>query len=392
MKWVSAVSERGESQGALDEVIELLQVGLGGLSPKLLVVFFSPQHSNLIEPLKEAFPAATLIGCSAHGVAGGGVEIEESVALSVTAAVLPDVEIKAFHLTMDKLPAPGADVRAWRNLLGVEPEHQPAFVLLPDPFTFDPRPMMAALDAAFPAAPKIGGLASGAQRPGAGRLLLNGNTYRSGLVGMALYGDVQMDTVVAQGCRPVGLPMVITRCDRNLIYALNGQPVITALESLLSGLTDEERHLFRLSPMVGLAMDPDKATPRPGEYLIRNIQGIARTNQAMAIGAIPRRGQLIHFHVRDAETSAQDLTDLLHRYRRQPGWEMPAGGLMFACLGRGVGLYGQRHHDTRLLHKALGAVPLGGFFCNGELGPVHGKTWLHGYTSAVGLFRARGWS
>ena len=90
----------------------------------------------------------------------------------------------------------------------------------------------------------------------------------------------------------------------------------------------------------------------------------------------------------DAATSRDDLEALLGRYagERRPG--APAGALLFSCLGRGAYLYGRPDHDTEAFHRHLGEVPLGGFFCNGEIGPVRGTTFLHGYTSAFALFRS----
>ena len=82
---------------------------------------------------------------------------------------------------------------------------------------------------------------------------------------------------------------------------------------------------------------------------------------------------------------------MLGGYRTAHG-EQPvaAGSLLFSCLGRGVHLYGRADHDTDVARRHLGDVPLGGFFCNGEIGPIQGTTFLHGYTSAFGLFRPRG--
>jgi small ligand-binding sensory domain FIST len=97
---------------------------------------------------------------------------------------------------------------------------------------------------------------------------------------------------------------------------------------------------------------------------------------------------VVQFHLRDAATSAHDLEAVLARYQEGPP-RRPAGSLLFSCLGRGEHLYGRPDHDTAAFQRRLGPVPLGGFFCNGEIGPVHGSTFLHGYTSAFGLFRKR---
>ena len=392
MKWFSEVSTGSD---ALEACIDQVSVQVG--EPTLLVAFVSPELANQApDRLVKAFPSATILGCSAAGVIGGGREVEDGPVVSLTAASLPDVAVAPFHMTMGRLPSLDSPPEAWHALIGVEPEVQPIFLLLPDPFTFEPRVLTAGLDDAYPDAPKIGGLSSGGRRPGESLLMLGSpgrvTCHRAGAVGVALYGDVAMDTVVAQGCRPVGAPMIITRSARNHIKELDGRPVIDTLESLFMSLSDHDQQLFRRSPMLGLAMEGERRPLRQGDFLIRNIQGISRRSGAMAIGAVAADGMVVQFHIRDADTSTRDLTELLSRHRRRPDFETPAGGLLFSCLGRGENLYGTTGQDSAIITDGLGPVPLGGFFCSGEIGPVHGRTFLHGYTSALGLFRPRGWS
>lgn len=392
MQWISEIAT---GAGALEACVERISSTLA--RPSILAAFVSSDLAGrATSVLAEAFPESTVVGCSAAGVVGGGREVEDGSVVSLTAAALPDVVAVPFHMTMGRLPSPNAPPEAWHALLGVEPEVQPSFLLLPDPFTFESRVLTAGMDDAYPDAPKIGGLASGGRRAGESLLLSGGpgalRSHRAGVVGMALYGDIVMDTVVAQGCRPVGAPMIITRCERTHIQELDGRPVIDTLESLFMSLSDHDQQLFRRSPMLGLAMEGERRPLRPGDFLIRNIQGISRRTNAMAISAMAAPGMVVQFHVRDAETSARDLTELLARHMRRPGVEPPAGGLLFSCLGRGERFYGTTGHDSAIIDQALGPVPTGGFFCNGEIGPVHGRTFLHGYTSALGLFRNRGWS
>ncbi len=392
LQWFSEVST---GSGALDSCIGRIAERLP--DPTLLLVFVSPELAGRASKrLSEAFPGAWVLGCSAAGVIGGGREIEEGPMVALTAAHLPDVAVAPFHLTMGRLPSPDSPPPAWHALLDVEPEVQPIFLLLPDPFTFEPRVLTAGLDDAYPDAPKLGGLASGGRRPGESLLLLGApgrvTAHRAGAVGMALYGDIAVDTVVAQGCRPVGAPMVITRCTRNHIQELDGRPVIATLESLFMSLSDHDQQLFRRSPLLGRAMEGERRPLRQGDFLIRNIQGISRRTGAMAISAMAAEGMVVQFHIRDTQTSARDLTELLQRHRRRSDFEPPSGGLLFSCLGRGERFYGTTGHDTRIIADSIGRVPIGGFFCSGEIGPIHGRTFLHGYTSSLGLFRRRGWS
>ena len=145
----------------------------------------------------------------------------------------------------------------------------------------------------------------------------------------------------------------------------------------------------RVSLFVGIVMRDNQLEYGRGDFLIRNIIGADRETGRLAVGALLREGMVVQFHLRDAATSAEDLRSLLSRYERGSRDSRPEGSVLFSCLGRGAALYGEPDHDMTEFHRQLGDIPLGGFFCNGEIGPVHGTTFLHGYTSSFGLFRSR---
>jgi len=346
---------------------------------------------EVTENLLESFPDAVLIGCTGGGIIGSYTELEDSPALSITAAILPDVETVPFHVDSTDLDNLSANPERWHDLLGLHPDQQPCFVLLPEPFSCPTQDLTTSLDEAFPGCPKVGGMASGANQPGENALFLHDACLFEGAVGVALWGDVQMDTVVAQGCRPVGKPMYISRCEQNVLIELDGGPALTALDSVYQELSELEQALFSQSPHIGVAIDGEQTNPGWGDFLIRNIIGIDRQHKVVAVGALLEKGQKVQFHIRDASSSAEDINRLLQRYASTPRPTEPSGALLFSCLGRGQRFYGIPNHDSGVFRSALGDLALGGFFCNGEIGPVHGRTQLHGYTSSFGLFRARGW-
>ena len=392
MKWASAVSDDDSLERALRRVASVVRAGLEGCRPDLVVAFVSAHHAAHFERvprlLAEELPGGLLLGCSAGGVIGGGREIEQRPGVSLSAAFLPGVTITPLRLDNDALPSPHASAAAWARLLGVDASQAPQFVLLPDPFTFDAESLIRGLDRAYPGNTTVGGIASGGREPGANALFLGERTHRSGLVGVALRGNLIVDTIVAQGCRPVGEPMFVTGCERNVVRALDGRPPLAVLQALHDRLDPRDRQLARHSLFLGIVMKEDRQEYRQGDFLIRNLIGIDQASGALAIGALIDHGAVVQFHLRDAETSAQDLETLLTRHR-QAEPTTPHGSLLFSCLGRGQFLYGRPDHDSELFRRHLGDVPLGGFFCNGEIGPVHGSTFLHGYTSAFGLFRSR---
>ncbi len=393
MKWASAITEQTSLEGAIEECASQIQSQLGNEAPDLAVTFVSPHYEpdygRVIELVRQGLGPATLLGCSGGGIIGNGLEVEQRPALSITAARLPGVEIEGFHLEAGSLPDLDAAPDAWHDLVHVTPDQDPQFVMLADPFSFPVPNLLMGLDYAFQGAAKIGGLASGAQQQGGNALFLGDQMHRSGAVGVALRGNIMVDTVVAQGCRPVGQPMRVTKCARNVLAELDGEPPMGVLRDLFQKSDDRDRQLMRTSLFLGVVMDEFIDDPKQGDFLIRNVAGMDERSGVLAIGEMLKEGQLVQFHLRDAQTSAEDLVEALDRYNVDNRENSAQGALLFSCLGRGQYLYGRPNHDTDIFQEKLGSVPLGGFFCNGEIGPVSGTTFLHGYTSSFGIFRAK---
>lgn len=391
MEWASSVSERPDLASAVSEAAAALRAELGGAAPDLVLAFVSEEHapdySALPRRLGVEFPGALALGCSAHSVIGAGRELEEGPGLALAGASLPGVSLHPFHLDPRDV-ATLADVPDhWRTLIGVEPPDVPHFLLLGDPTSGDAQTLVASLDETFPASVKVGGLASGGAEPGENALFLGDEVHRSGFVGLALAGDVSCDAVVAQGCRPVGHPMFVTHCRGNVLHEVDGRPPLEILNELFAQASADDQELFRSSLFLGIEMRSDQTEYRQGDFLVRNLLGGDPDSGALSIAAPLHDTQVVQFHLRDGRTAALDLEQ---RLAQVPSRGVPASGaLLFSCLGRGRGLYGVPDHDSRLFREQLGAVPLAGFFCNGEIGPVQQRTFLHGYTSAFAIFRPR---
>jgi small ligand-binding sensory domain FIST len=392
MKWASAAADDAKLETAIERAASAVRAELGGCKPDLRIAFVSSHHGEHMTRVPalvaRALPGGLLIGCSAGGVIGGGHEIEQRPGVSLTAAYLPGVALRPLRLTNDALPDPTADAALWRDAIGADARETSAFLLLPEPFSFDAESCVRGLDLAYPGALTIGGVASGGRQPGANALFLGDQCFRNGAVGVSLSGNVAIDTVVAQGCRPIGDPMFVTSCERNVIRALDGRAPLEVLQELHDRLDERDRYLARHSLFLGIVMKEDRVEYRQGDFLIRNLIGVDAESGALAVGALLDENAVVQFHLRDARTSAQDLEEMLRRYRAG-GAPATQGALLFSCLGRGQFLYGEADHDTGAFRSHIGDVPLGGFFCNGEIGPVHGATFLHGYTSAFALFRGR---
>lgn len=396
MHWANAISTRASLEAAIAEVTDALESRIE--RPDLGLVFisaaFASELSRLLPLLQEKLAIPNLVGCSGGGVVGmqgqAPVEIEREAALSLTLASLPDVEIHTFHVSQQALPDLDSPPESWIDLVGVAPRDNPQFILIADSMSAGVNDLLQGLDFAYPQSPKVGGLASLDSFSRGGSLFINRNRYEDGCIGLALSGNVALDTIVAQGCRPIGAPYWVAEAERNVLLKLEeadgdveGSP-LDILQNLLETLNDAERQLAQHSLFIGIAQDSFKSSLEPGDFLIRNLLGVDPKTGAIAVGDRLRVGQRVQFHLRDAASAAEDLENLLTHYQQST---TPAGALMFACVGRGKGLYQEPNFDSRLFSRYLKQVPLSGFFCNGEIGPIGGATFLHGYTSVFGICR-----
>ncbi|MDX2244281.1 MAG: FIST C-terminal domain-containing protein [Leptolyngbyaceae cyanobacterium bins.302] len=415
MKWVSVLSTRPSLESAIVEVVERAQAALQhpvSLGFLFISSAFASEYSRLMPLLQAQLPDIPIIGCGGSGVVGVGQydrprEIEGEPALCLTLAHLPGVQVTTFHLSSETLPDLDSPPGAWVDLVGVSPAICPQFVILADAGFDRINDLLQGLDFAYSSSTKVGGLATGGFGGSGGSLFCDYQLHRGGLVGVALSGDIRLDAIVAQGCRPIGQPYVVSEGERNIVLALQSQAgagmessgggalvsqkgtPLEMLQDLIQELSEEDRLLAQHSLYVGVAQSEFKENLEQGDFLIRQLIGVDPRVGAIAIGDRIRPGQRIQFHLRDAKASADDLETLLSRYRlSNPGNTSSAiGALMFVCVGRGEGLYGQSNFDSELFSRYLPNTPLSGFFCGGEIGPVGGNTFLHGFTSVLGIFR-----
>lgn len=393
MRWASAVDTDASLPLAAQRAAAKIFAGLGKQEPDLLIVFVSSQHAAQFEELsgllRREFDGSFLFGCCATGVIGGGREVEDRPALSLTGATLPGVRMKGVHLDAAQVPPVYAEPRVWEDTLHLTANQQPSFLILADPFSFEAEALVRGLDRVYPSAAKVGGLASGARQVGGTVLYLGNEVYRSGAIALALTGNVQIDAIVAQGCRPIGDPLFVTVSHENLIRELDGHPPRDVLASLFEQLPAADRELFSQSLFLGMAMRADANQFMPGDFLIRNILGMDPQSGALWVNAHIPANSVVQFHLRDAAASAFDLERALRNYRLTTLSAAAGGALLFSCAGRGIGLYGQSDHDTNAFRRLVADVPVGGFFCDGEIGPVQNSTYLHGYTSSFAVFSER---
>ncbi|MDX1965110.1 MAG: FIST N-terminal domain-containing protein [Pirellulales bacterium] len=355
----------------------------------LAMVFATPEYlpflARVSGEFRRAFPQAVLLGCTAESLVATGKEIESGPALAAWVACLPATRVIPVHWQFTATPD-------GPRLTAQPPDWLPAqqdggqLLILGEPYSFPADYLLEHLQKEAPRLPVHGGMASGGQGPGQNRLLFQDEILPSGAVGVWLAGGVRIRSVVSQGCRPIGRPWIITKAERNVIFELGGRPAMLQLREIFESLPEADRELLRSGLHVGLAMSEYRDEFRRGDFLVRGVVGADPKSGMIAIGDDARVGQTMQFHVRDAETASEDLRELLRPIALSAGRN--AGALLFTCNGRGQRLFAEPHHDAQALARQWGELPLAGFFAAGEIGPVCGGNYLHGYTASAVLFEA----
>lgn len=377
-----------ELDEALESVFDQVESGLGSTPADFAILFTTETYIDscfeISRRIRDRIAPRALIGCTGGGIIGSGEEYEDQPAISLLVGSLPGVTIQPFYLDQSDIESMLLEDDD-SNPFNIPAGEKPTFILLPDPFSVRILELLSFLDRAYPDSVKIGGMASAGFQPGANRIYMNGQTYHSGLVGVAMWGEVDVIPLVSQGCRPIGSPFLVTSAEENIIQRLGQQSALEAVQGLLEDLAESDRRLAQRALLVGVVIDEYKTDFKRGDFLIRNLIGADPSTGAVVLNDQINVGQTLQFQVRDARTAEEDLTCLLESARRDFGGRTPAACTVFSCNGRGLRLYSERNRDISLVHRGVGEIPGAGFFCAGEIGPIGGKSFVHGFTSSIGF-------
>lgn len=389
MRFASSVTSQAVAADAVQELVAPIDrrvtPGMVDLVMLFCTLHYDREIETILRSLQETFPQAVIMGCSACGAIGEAREIEAGPGMAMIACSMPDAAIYPFHLTQRDLAASRTH-HDWERRVGVSPEGCKAFLAWADPFRLQVMAFVDQVNQFYPGAPLIGGVASAGRKPDQNLLIHKGEIVREGVVGVALSGDLEVGTVVSQGCRPIGRPFVVTRGSKNIITELGGHAPLSQLDAVLKQLPPEDFELAKQFLLMGRVIDEHRSDFSRGDFLIHSITGADRETGALAIAGPVRVGSTVQFHIRDAATADEDLRIALTPHI---GTEV-AGALLCSCNGRGTQMWASPNHDIGTLHDMLGEVPTAGLFCAGEFGPVARRNFIHGFTASIALFRPTG--
>jgi small ligand-binding sensory domain FIST len=360
-----------------------VSLGLVFMTPK-----FFPQARQILEILRVHARIPLLAGCSSTALVVGGEEIEDNAGIALALYALPGAELQGFYFAQSQVEeANGATY--WHLETGVEPEHTNGWLTFIDPFHLDSESWLRGWNEAYQNLPVYGGLASGVFAEQSTQVYLNGEVYEEGGVAISIGGAVKIAGVISQGCTPIGDTWTLTRVEQNLIHRIANRPAYEVLSETVGKMPPEEQRKVRGNLFIGLVVNEYLEDFHRGDFLVRNLIGGDPQTGVLAVGAMPRAGQTMQFQRRDADAATEDMNELLARTHIQLGGATVYGGCLCCCNGRGKHLFGRSGHDARMVQKQFGEIGLAGFFCNGEIGPVGEKNFLHGYTASLALFVKR---
>ena len=357
-----------------------VSLGLVFMTPR----FFS-QAKQVLEILQVHARIPVLLGCSSGGLIAGNEEIEKNAGIALALYSLPGANLKGVHFKQEQVEeasGPGY----WHMETGLNAEQTSGWLAFVDPYNIDSEGWLRSWSEAYAPAPVLGGLASGDFNDRVTQVYLNGDVFEEGGVALSVGGEVRLASVLSQGCTPIGDTWTLTRVNQNVIQQIGNRPAYKVLEETVRGLSVADQKKAQGNLLIGLVVNEYLEDFHRGDFLIRNLLGADPNSGAIAIGALPRLGQTIQFQRRDADAANEDMVELLGRAGKSFEGKRVYGACLCSCNGRGKGLFKKPNHDAATVQKHLGPMGLAGFFCNGEIGPIGEKNFLHGFTASLAVF------
>jgi len=379
----------GFDESKLQAWAEETRAALSAAQVSLGLVFMTPRffpHAALVlEILRVHAKIPLLAGCSSTGLISGSEELEENGGLVLGLFSLPGAKLDAQRFTQQQIEeanGPGY----WHLETGLNAGQTNGWLVFADPFHMDSDAWLNGWNEAYAPLPILGGLASGDFSEQRTQVYLNGDVFEDGGVAVSVAGAIKLASVISQGCTPIGETWTITKTERNLIHQIGNRPAYEVLVETFNNLPASEQKKTRGNLFVGLVINEYLDEFHRGDFLIRNLLGADPKSGSIAVGALPHAGQTMQFQRRDAATASEDMGALLRTAQQRLRSTQVLGGCLCCCNGRGQRMFGEPHHDARMVQEQLGPLSLAGFFCNGEIGPVGDRSFLHGYTASLALF------
>jgi len=382
-------------------------------APTLALLYITDRYAdaaqNILDHLSAELPGVTdWAGTVGVGVAANNVEYFDEPAMVVMLCDLPSDQYRVFSGVAPLVA--GFDAHA-------------ALVHV-DPATHDVAELVQEMAARTASGYLFGGLSASRGRTvqfaasGDGNMRgqgLAGGVFSGGLSGVAFGPGVHLVSRVTQGCQPVSRFREIDSAEKNLILTIGGEPALDVLLRDLGVSLERPQEALAVirTTLAGLVRTGDadgaQALGRGGNFgsdvVVRHIIGLDPARRAVALSDHVASGTRMAFCRRDVKAARSDLIRICAEIREElepleltmetasalaaseaeaaahPARGI-AGAIYISCSGRGGPHFGGPSAELQIVRRALGDVPLVGFFAGGEIARHH----LYGYTGVLTVF------
>jgi small ligand-binding sensory domain FIST len=321
----------------------------------------------IVARLREATGVSDWVGTGGAAVCASGQEHFQGGAIVTLIAALSANSFRLFDRVDDGASRLDPATTAWlrRDLVGCGVVHG------------DPRQVDAAAIARLSEASGaflVGGLSSA----NGSAVQIAGRPAEGGISGVLLGAEIQVVTGLSQGCSPVGPAHEVSASQGPWIISLDGRPAIDVLKEDIGEVL--ARNLERIAGFIHVAL-PIVGGDRP-DYVVRNLLAVDLRRGIIAVSDQLRTGTQLMFVKRDPTTAQADLRRMLQDLRSRTAGRPIRGALYHSCVARGPHMFGPDSAELKTIERALGPVPLAGFFTNGEIF----RDRLYSYSGVLTLF------
>ena len=310
---------------------------------------FAADPQSAIKAAAIAASCTQIIGCSATGIFTEEDWVIDSPAAA--AMVFSDLNFAAEHTnneTLLTLTAPNAINTTWLDSPNV----------------------------------KFGGVSGDAIGQGQFSVWQNGKGNTQGYCELALQ-NTHAAIAASHGLQIISAPRRITKSHGNDLFSLANLPALTTLQSACSkhNIATTDLPLHKLA-----AVYANKASLiERGDYHLASLVIDNSDNLSITLSKTLKEGDWLSWAVRDVDAAQIDIVKTASMLRRQLASE-PAFAFIFSSIGRGPTFYNGTDQDLALIKTLFPALPLIGFYGNGEIAPINGTNELLQNSAVLALF------
>lgn len=371
----------------------LMALQQGNISkPDFVFVFATIGYNQqlLINAIREVTSGAPLSGCSGEGVITQGMVAETNFGVCVMA--ITSDELRFSNVRVKEIGT-GVDLAGVRLAAELQPILAPdsiACFIFVDGLVFDFDPFRAAFEKSLQREtplPLFGGLAADNWATRRTYQYHNDEVFSQGVSCVLMSGKGEVAWGVSHGCVPIGTKRTITRSKGNIIYEIDGMPVLEVLQDYVEEGSESQWNKMTLNLCLGFKT-PEHIRKDYGEFIVRYMMDKDDREGYVTIQSDVTDGTELWIVRRDKDLIRDGMQDISRQIREKTGDKKPKLVMQFECMGRGKVVFREQEKIEllRSLQKDIGSdLPWIGFYTYGEIGPISSYNCIHNFTAVVAV-------